>query len=238
MWGSNKPNDSDTTDAIARTDDADLRSSVNDALQTMSDFVNTPRTNVWNLGDLFRVSLSTDPFFGGNSVPTAREYAQCLDQGGRSVWAEDGFWRCLFKGQTLPPHLKHEFTDYTGFLEYQRDLVRRATVDRQLAGRQQQASQLQTDLFKPESASPTSNWSLGSLFSGDSVFPGSDRPRLISEAEAEGKRAISENVSSESVTLDDGTLQTRTKQIRYFDDGTACVKNTTDRGEAKGWFWK
>lgn len=155
-------------------------------------------------------------------IPSIQQYNSCLDKGGRSIWTEDGFWRCIMKGSNpVPEHLKKQFPDYTAFLDYQRKLVK----ERESA---------QTRAL--ESPKKDSSWS----FSLPVSFPGSDRPRLISEDEARGKRVVSQSQETQTITLDNGDLETRTKTIQNFDDGTAFVKTSKDVGNGgnNGWFWK
>lgn len=168
----------------------------------------------------FRSGISSDAL--AYPVPSIQQYSNCLDKGGRSIWTEDGFWRCILKGtNSVPDHLKKQFPDYTAFLDYQRKLVK----ERENA-----------ESRALENTKNDRPWSFSSLTS----FPGSDRPRLITEEEARGKRLVSQSQETQTVTLDNGDLETRTKTIQKFDDGTAFVKSSKDVGSGSnnGWFWK
>lgn len=172
------------------------------------------------LGSVFNSSNSLLAY----RLPSIRQYDECKGQEGtRSVWTEDGVWRCLFKGQRAPEHLKHEFTDVTGFLDYQRNLLQ--TKRKEEAAFLQEMREKQADLWKP--------------FSASSAFSGANNPKIISEEEAKGKKVVWESSNSEVYTLEDGTRQTRAEHVKYFDDGTATVKHNEGKGlDKSNWFWK
>lgn len=146
----------------------------------------------------------------GTSVPTEREYADCVSKRGDSVWLEDGSYKCLFPSDPSPEG--KWFKDFKGYLDF-RDQMRRA--------REAERSRL-----------------LDAPYHRDSPFPGGEHPRLISEKEASNKHPVSTNISSESVTLDDGTLETLRREVKLYDDNTAYVKETKENSKDKGWFWR
>lgn len=147
--------------------------------------------------------------FRGNSVPSERQYADCVAKKGDSVWLEDGSYKCLFPSDPTPEG--KWFKDFKGFLDF-REQMRNA--------RMKERRELAKSHFN------------------DSPFPGGEHPRLISEKEAKTKHPISTNMTSESVTLDDGTLETIRREVRLFDDNTAYVKESTENSKDKGWFWR
>lgn len=156
----------------------------------------------------FNLPVSS-PFFGGKEqsaenlwafpVPSARQYDQCKDAGGTSAWNKEGVWRCLFGPDAKD---KSWFHDYTGFLDWRREMYRAMAAKRKKE--QEQWSQL---------------W--------DSKTDDSPK-RYIAEAEAErmGKKVVSSSISSETVTKDDGNLETKRVVKKWYDDGTCSVNES------------
>lgn len=171
----------------------------NAAVGNVSDFLKNTFGS-WN-----QVGRRIDSFFPVDSdateaypVPTLGQYSSCLDKGGKSIWTEDGYWRCLLKGAAPPSNLK-QFPDYISFLEYQKELT---------------ASKIHSEADKLKYL----GLSEGSKFS----------TKFISEEEAKGKTVAAQSSSTEAATLQNGLTEFRTKTIKYYDDGTASIKTTTD----------
>uniref|UniRef100_A0A060T7J2 ARAD1B19624p n=1 Tax=Blastobotrys adeninivorans TaxID=409370 RepID=A0A060T7J2_BLAAD len=173
-------------------------------------------------------SLSS-PFFTGREdsaenlwsypVPSARQYDQCIDAGGKSAWNKDGLWRCLFPQNPEYNNKDKWFSDYSGFLDWRRHMRQVAVKERQqreLEAKKEHES-VQNALTKPA--------------------------RFISESDAEsaGKRVVSTSVTSETITNNEGQLETKRRVEKWYDDGTKSVKETIENGENKGssgWFWR
>lgn len=108
-------------------------SSDNDSVDTFDAFsIDIPRIPLRRTEPLNHLSWFNQLFEDARAleaypVPTVRQYANCVDAGGKSVWTDDGIWRCLLSGASPPPGLK-QFTDYTKFLDYQKSLVAAASV--------------------------------------------------------------------------------------------------------------
>lgn len=192
-------------------------------------------------------------------VPSTKQYANCKELNGTSAWTRDGVWRCLFpqsqaqldqelqlsrtpttsssssllsfnkpaaatSEEAADADKRRLFPDYTSYLDW-KVIARKALAEKRVRERDQ------WDQNERHRLSP----------------PSHDDPRKaivhVSEAEAEknGKRIISSSVSSETVTKDDGTLETRKVVQKYYDDGTSSVTENvynSKQKDSRGWFWK
>lgn len=237
MWPKDNDEDKDSIGIVSPFDSSfnwnsptQWRSWLDETAGQISSLLNdtTGLTMGNSLSELASAFGSSNPLTA-YKVPSIRQYDECKSQeGSRSVWTEDGVWRCLFKGQRAPEHLKLEFTDITGFLDYQRKLLQ--TKRKEEATRMQEIRKNRDDITKwtPFQHNP-------------SAFPGGNRPRIISEEEAKGKKVVWESSNSEAYTLEDGTCQTRAQHVKYFDDGTATISRNEGNGSegtSSSWFWK
>ncbi|CAN6669261.1 hypothetical protein TRVA0_041S00914 [Trichomonascus vanleenenianus] len=144
-------------------------------------------------------------------VPSARQYDRCKDAGGESAWNKDGVWRCLFGGDDK----KETFKDYTSYLDWRRGMRQAIAAEREKERQQWQS------IWRP-------NESTGS------------NVRYISESEAEklGKKVVSSSVTSETISKDDGQLETKKVVKKWYDDGSVSLSESTTNGKNGGWFWK
>lgn len=161
-------------------------------------------------------------------VPSTKQYSQCQDLGGNSVWTREGVWRCLFPASQAdldaelrkPKDERRLYGDYTGFLDWKAGMRRAMLAARAKERAEQEKNQPQRQM--------------SSLWSG--------KPKYISESEATaaGKRIVSSSISSETITKDDGSLETKKVVQKWYDDGTTSkteeVSNSVDK--TSGWFWK
>lgn len=192
--------------------DRDFSIDLSDAYNAVTDISNVFRRHLepWNpLSSSLNSLLGFDPHaVEAYPVPSLKQYTHCVDNGGKSVWTEDGVWRCLFKGSKPPGNLKMEFLDYTKFLEYQRDLVSKS-------------------VNSPESfndiVDPTRRF---------------EPYKYISKADAKGKSVVGQSTATEAFTVDDGKTEVRKKTVKYYDDGTASVETSTDSSaQSPDSFW-
>lgn len=160
-------------------------------------------------------------------VPSARQYEKCVDKEGVSAWNRDGVWKCLFPKSAEEHRALFEgtspdyFKEYNALLEFRRKM-RKAEAERE--------RQRWTDTATlGTSTKPADNGKL----------------RYVSESDAEkaGKTVVSSQVWSETVSKDDGTLETKRVVKKFYDDNTASVSETVDSGtrsgsgSGSGWFW-
>lgn len=160
-------------------------------------------------------------------VPSTKQYAQCKELEGQSIWTREGVWRCLFpqNNQQLEQELQMQpsedrklFADYTSYLDW-KTAFRKAMA----AQRQRERQELKQQWEKERE-----------LYAN---------PKYISQTEAEksGKRVISSSVSSETISKEDGSLETKKVVQKWYEDGTSSVTETVSTSpdqSSKGWFWK
>lgn len=146
-------------------------------------------------------------------VPSARQYDKCKDADGVSAWNKDGIWRCLFNNEHQQDP-DNWFTKYGNFLDWRRQMRKNL-----VAQREKELEQWQS-IWKPSS---------------------SQKEKYISESEAEkaGKNVTSSSFTSETVTKDDGSLETKRVVKKWYDDGTVSLSESTknDQNKLHGWFW-
>lgn len=169
-------------------------------------------------------------------VPSFRQYNKCMENNGVSAWSRDGVWRCLFPnsvqdldfdGTQTASEDRRWFKDYSVFLDWRRAMyvAQLTKVQQELDAKKQQRQQ----------SFESSDWKQPFGSSSKDV-------KYVSESEAEkqGKRVISSSIVSETVSQEDGTLQTKQRIKKWYDDNTVSVTETTDAKpqDSKGWFWK
>jgi hypothetical protein len=142
-----------------------------------------------------------------------------------SAWSTEGVWKCLFPKDAAEHRRLFEgsnpqyFKEYTALLEFRRGM-RNAERERE-----------------------RSRWSRDSSPRETTQHSDPAKIRFISESEADrvGKTVVSSQVRSETVSKDDGTLETKRVVKKYYDDNTASVSETVDSGKQaasnSGWFW-
>lgn len=206
----NKSNDTwsdDVGEFLDRTFDR-----VNNAVHSYGGNIqDTLEENLPGWASSFNLPLGS-PFFGGKEqsaenlwafpVPSARQYDQCKETGGTSAWNKEGVWRCLFGDDAKDK--TSWFKDYTSFLDWRRDMYKA-----EIAKRQKEREQ----------------WD--QLWSSTS----SDKPdKYISETEANrlGKKVVSSSVTSETVSKDDGKLETKRIVKKWYDDGTCSMNESVN----------
>jgi hypothetical protein len=178
----------------------------------------------------------------GYPVPSMRQYDRCKENDGVSVWSRDGVWRCLFPNVSdAKEQLKNLdidgnngtrledqqwFSDYSFYLDW-----RRAMRKAEEAKREQEWQRSKQHYDSLWSDKPTEQ---------KSKVP----TKYVSELEAEkqGKNVISTSVVSETVSREDGTLETKRIVKKWYDDDTVSVSETVNTGldndNKGGWFWK
>lgn len=156
-------------------------------------------------------------------VPSTKQYAKCKELEGSSVWTQEGVWRCLFpknKHQlnkelnataASDPEDRKLFGDYSSYLDW------KSVMRSNMAAQRQRERQEMVEKEK-----------VGTKYISQS------------EAEKSGKRVISSSMSSQTISKDDGSLETKQVVQKWYEDGTSSLTETvsTSPDHAKGWFWK
>lgn len=158
-------------------------------------------------------------------VPSTKQYADCKELQGKSVWTREGVWRCLFPQDQLkldqelrkPNTERRLFGDYITYLDWKTGM-RKALLEK----RQHEREQLKAEWEKEQH-----------------VFA---NPKYISQAEAEknGKKVISSSISTETLSKEDGSFETKKVVQKWYDDGTSSIAENISNSKDKrsGWFWK
>ncbi|VVT57186.1 uncharacterized protein SAPINGB_P005577 [Magnusiomyces paraingens] len=198
-------------------------------------------------------------------VPSTRQYDNCKELQGTSLWTREGVWRCLFPksssdqarldqaleksknadyasaSNTTDPSTSSTltetqvFSDFTTYLDW-KSAVRKAIA----AKRRLERAEWQKQFDSQFGDKSPQQYQSGQLTTSS--------PKFITEeeAKAQNKKVVSSAYSSTTVTKDDGSLETRKVIEKWYDDGTASVtekiNNSPNDGKGNdgtsGWFWK
>lgn len=187
-------------------------------------------------------------------VPSVRQHARCLENGGVGVWDRQGMWNCLV-GDTNKLGLDKSqlgddstfFKDYSVYLDW-KTAMKKASDARREQDKirwQQQASQwnqtaVENNVNSHERSALTP------------ANPAGDMTKYVSETEAtaNNKKVINSNVLKEYVYRD-GELKSRSVVKKWYEDGTMSVTESingqqdnnnglanSETGSSSGWFWK
>lgn len=167
-------------------------------------------------------------------VPSARQYERCKEADGKSVWNKDGVWRCLFPNDENYSKVNGDyFKDYTGFLDWRRQMKLAMVEERnkRRKEKEEQWSQWQQTNDNSSATGSSNNNNSGVKYIS------------ATEAEKQGKKIISSSILNETVTKDDGSIETKQVVKKWYDDGTTSmtesINNNNNHGDGKnGWFWK
>lgn len=186
-------------------------------------------------------------------VPSVRQHARCVENGGVGAWDRQGMWNCLV-GDTKKLGLDDKqlgddrsfFRDYSVYLDWKTAMKKAsdARKEQEKLRWQQQASQWNQTVDNNVSR-----------HEGSIMAPArsEDVTKYVSETEAtaNNKRIVNSNVINEYVYRD-GELKSRSVVKKWYEDGTMSVTESINGHPSKdsgpvssgtetgssGWFWK